>query len=55
MAKQLRETTRQSSLLNKAIQTYEKVSTPDGILRDWLVLKFPSRPLWQSLSRRGGD
>ena len=41
VAKQLRENDKTALSANKAIQTYEKVSTPDGILRDWLVLKFP--------------
>ncbi|MBI5307302.1 MAG: PAS domain-containing protein, partial [Planctomycetes bacterium] len=41
VAKQLRENDKAVLSANKAIQTYEKVPTPDGILRDWLVLKFP--------------
>ncbi len=41
VAKQLRENDEAALSANKAIQTYEKVPTPDGILRDWLVLKFP--------------
>ncbi|MDE2216812.1 MAG: PAS domain S-box protein [Planctomycetota bacterium] len=41
VAKQLRENDKAVLSANKAIQTYEKVPTPDGILRDWLVFKFP--------------
>ncbi len=41
VARQLRENDEVVLSRNKAIETIERVPTPDGVLRDWLVIKFP--------------
>jgi PAS domain S-box-containing protein len=41
VARQLQESDAAVLSSNKAIETIERVPTADGVLRDWLIIKFP--------------
>ena len=41
VARKLRENDDAMLRADRAIETVERVPTPDGVLRDWLVFKFP--------------